>query len=170
MQGEKNAIAPGKTPLSSMTPTIVVKDGKPVMVVGTPGGSRIITVVMQTILDVDRLRHDDLRRRSTRRASTTNGCPTSPMPKLFALSPDTRKILEGMGHHFGPPQPVNQVDAILVGAPQLGAEPVGGDRFYGVNDPAARQRRGGRLLNVGRIHFSLGRARRARPVQAARGG
>ena len=52
VQGEKNAIEPGKTPLSSMSPTIVVKDGKPVLVVGTPGGSRIITVVLQTILDV----------------------------------------------------------------------------------------------------------------------
>jgi len=53
----------------------------------------------------------------------------------FALSPDTRKILEGMGHHFGPPQPVNLVDAILIGAPKLGGAPVGANRFYGANDP-----------------------------------
>ena len=45
LQGQANAIAPGKRPLSSMSPTIVTKDGKPVMVVGTPGGSRIITAV-----------------------------------------------------------------------------------------------------------------------------
>jgi Gamma-glutamyltranspeptidase len=43
MQGEANAIAPSKRPLSSMRPTIVTKDGRPVMVVGTPGGSHIIT-------------------------------------------------------------------------------------------------------------------------------
>src|SRR5450432_333070 len=43
VQGEANAVAPGKRPLSSMSPTIVSKDGRPVMVVGTPGGSRIIT-------------------------------------------------------------------------------------------------------------------------------
>jgi len=40
VQGEANAIAPGKRPLSSMSPTIVSKYGKPVFVVGTPGGSR----------------------------------------------------------------------------------------------------------------------------------
>src|SRR3954454_22363673 len=45
VQGQANAIAPGKTPLSSMSPTIVTKDGKTFMVLGTPGGSRIITVV-----------------------------------------------------------------------------------------------------------------------------
>jgi gamma-glutamyltranspeptidase / glutathione hydrolase len=43
VQGEANAIAPSKRPLSSMRPTIVTKDGRPVMVVGTPGGSHIIT-------------------------------------------------------------------------------------------------------------------------------
>ena len=52
----------------------------------------------------------------------------------FALSPDTRKILEAMGHRFGPPQPANHVDAILIGAPKLGGKPVGDNRFYGVND------------------------------------
>lgn len=49
---EANSIAPGKRMLSSMTPTIVEKDGKLLMVVGTPGGSTIITSVLQTILNV----------------------------------------------------------------------------------------------------------------------
>ncbi len=52
VQGKANAIAPGKRPLSSMTPTIVMKDGKPVLIVGTPGGSRIITTVLQIIVNV----------------------------------------------------------------------------------------------------------------------
>jgi len=52
IQGESNAIAPGKRPLSSMTPTIVAKDCKVYLVVGSPGGSRIITAVMQVILNV----------------------------------------------------------------------------------------------------------------------
>ena len=53
VQGEANAIAPGQAAaVSSMSPTIVTKDGKPVIVVGTPGGSRIITAVLQTILNV----------------------------------------------------------------------------------------------------------------------
>ena len=49
---EANSIAPGKRPLSSMTPTIVLKDNKPFLVVGSPGGSTIITTTMQTILNV----------------------------------------------------------------------------------------------------------------------
>jgi len=52
VQGEANRIEPGKRPLSSMTPTIVLRDGKPWMIVGTPGGSRIITAVMHTMLNV----------------------------------------------------------------------------------------------------------------------
>ncbi len=50
--GEANAIAPGKRMLSSMTPTIVAKDGKPLLVVGSPGGSRIITTVLQVVTNV----------------------------------------------------------------------------------------------------------------------
>ena len=52
IQGEANAIQPGKHPLSSMTPTIVLRDNKLYMVVGTPGGSRIISSVLQVILNV----------------------------------------------------------------------------------------------------------------------
>ncbi|HTS78590.1 MAG TPA: gamma-glutamyltransferase [Bryobacteraceae bacterium] len=52
VQGEANAIAPDKRPLSSMVPTILAKDGKLFMVVGAPGGSHIITGVMQVILNV----------------------------------------------------------------------------------------------------------------------
>jgi len=52
VQGEANAIAPGKRPLSSMTPTIVLKDGKLFMTAGAPGGSRISTAVLQVILNV----------------------------------------------------------------------------------------------------------------------
>ena len=50
--GEANAIAPGKRMLSSMTPTIVVKDGRTRLVLGSPGGSRIITTVLQVLLNV----------------------------------------------------------------------------------------------------------------------
>ena len=52
IQGEANAVAAGKTPLSSMVPTVVLKDGKLYMVVGTPGGPTIINSVLQTILNV----------------------------------------------------------------------------------------------------------------------
>src|SRR5580658_7275041 len=49
---EANAPGPGNRPLSSMTPTIVLKDGKPFLVTGSPGGSRIITAVLQVVVDV----------------------------------------------------------------------------------------------------------------------
>jgi len=49
---DANAPGPGKRPLSSMTPTIVVKDGKPFLITGSPGGSRIITTVLQIITNV----------------------------------------------------------------------------------------------------------------------
>jgi gamma-glutamyltranspeptidase/glutathione hydrolase len=50
--GEANAPGPGKRPLSSMSPTIVLKDGKPFLITGSPGGSRIITTVLQVIMNV----------------------------------------------------------------------------------------------------------------------
>jgi gamma-glutamyltranspeptidase / glutathione hydrolase len=50
--GDANAPGPGKRPLSSMTPTIVLKDGRPFLVTGSPGGSRIITAVLQVISNV----------------------------------------------------------------------------------------------------------------------
>ena len=56
--GAANAPGPGRRPLSSMTPTIVFKDTKPVLVTGAPGGSRIITTVLQVIVNVHRRRHD----------------------------------------------------------------------------------------------------------------
>lgn len=52
VQGERNDIQPGKRPLSSMTPTIVLKNGKVAMVTGSPGGSRITTIALETILNV----------------------------------------------------------------------------------------------------------------------
>jgi gamma-glutamyltranspeptidase/glutathione hydrolase len=52
VQGEANAIAPGKRPLSSMAPTLVEKNGRVFLVLGSPGGSRIITTVLETIINV----------------------------------------------------------------------------------------------------------------------
>ncbi len=134
VQGEANAIAPGKRPLSSMSPTIVSKDGKPVMVVGTPGGSRIITVVLHTIINVIDYGMNVQEAVDAPRFHQ-QWLPNPTKLETFALSPDTRKILEGMGHVFGAAQPANHVAAILVGAPSLGGKPVGKNRFYGANDP-----------------------------------
>jgi len=51
IQGEANAIQPHKTPLSSMTPTIVLKDGKPFLALGSPGGPTIINTVLEVIIN-----------------------------------------------------------------------------------------------------------------------
>ena len=134
VQGEANAIAPGKRPLSSMSPTVVTRDGKPVMVVGTPGGSRIITAVLHTILNVIDYGMTIQEAVDAPRFHQ-QWLPEATSVETFALSPDTRKILEGMGHQLGNPQPANHVAAILVGAPSLGGKAVGSKRYYGANDP-----------------------------------
>jgi gamma-glutamyltranspeptidase/glutathione hydrolase len=134
VQGEANAIGPGRRPLSSMSPTIVTKDGKPVMVVGTPGGSRIITATLLTILNVVDYGMDIQEAVDAPRFHQ-QWLPETTNLERFALSPDTQKILEAMGHKFGGPQPANHVCAILVGAPSLDGKPVGRNRFYGANDP-----------------------------------
>ncbi|MTV13596.1 MULTISPECIES: gamma-glutamyltransferase [Bradyrhizobium] len=134
VQGEANAIVPGKRPLSSMSPTIVSKDGKPVIVMGTPGGSRIITAVLLTMINaidygMNAQEAVDMPR------FHQQWLPEATNLEDYTLSPDTRKILEGMGHKFGPPQPANHLAVIIIGAPSLGGKPVGSNRFYGANDP-----------------------------------
>ena len=135
VQGEANAIAPGKRPLSSMSPTIVSNaEGKPVMVVGTPGGSRIITAVLHTIINVIDYGMNVQEAVDAPRFHQ-QWLPDVTNVENFALSPDTTKMLTDMGHKLGAPQPANHLAAILVGAPTLGGKPVGANRFYGANDP-----------------------------------
>jgi gamma-glutamyltranspeptidase/glutathione hydrolase len=134
VQGEANAIAPGKAPLSSMSPTIVTKDGKAVMVVGTPGGSRIITATLLTILNVIDYKMNIQEAVDAPRFHQ-QWMPDTTNLETFAVSPDTQKILESWGHKFAGPQDANHLAAILVGAPSLGGKPVGNNRFYGANDP-----------------------------------
>lgn len=134
VQGEANKIEPGKRPLSSMSPTIVSKDGKPVMVVGTPGGSRIITAVLQTMINA--IDHGmTVQEAVDAPRFHQQWLPDVTNVETFAFSADTRKILTDMGHNLGVPQPANHLAAIIVGAPSLGGKPVANNRFYGANDP-----------------------------------
>jgi gamma-glutamyltranspeptidase / glutathione hydrolase len=134
VQGEANAIAPGKRPLSSMTPTILLRNGQPVAVLGTPGGSRIITAVLLTVLnlvdygmdlqeavDAPRFHHQWL--------------PDQTWVETRALSPDTRRLLEGWGHRLVGPQEANHLSAILIGGAALDRPAIDGKRFHGANDP-----------------------------------
>lgn len=111
--GEANAIAPNKRMLSSMTPTIVTKDGKLLMVIGAPGGTRIITGVMQAILHVldFKLNMQD--------AIDTPRLHHQWQPDTLYLergwSPDTVAILERLGHKVQTGTPsVSNVHGILV--------------------------------------------------------
>ncbi|MBI3368571.1 MAG: gamma-glutamyltransferase, partial [Burkholderiales bacterium] len=112
VQGAANAIAPGKRPLSSMSPTIVTQGGKPVMVVGTPGGSRIITAVLHTILNVVDYGMTIQEAVDAPRFHQ-QWLPQATNLERYALSPDTQKLLTDMGHSFGAPQPANHMAAIL---------------------------------------------------------
>ena len=126
-----------------MSPTIVTKDGKPVLILGTPGGSRIITTVLQTILNVVDFQMNIQEAVDAPRIHN-QWLPDATKTEPYALSPDTRRILESMGHRFEDSQPANHVAAIIVGAPSLGGTAIGRNRFYGANDP-----RGGTGLALG---------------------
>ena len=134
VQGEANAIAPGKRPLSSMSPTIVSKDGKPVVLVGTPGGSRIITAVLHTLLNLIDYGMNVQEAVDAPRFHQ-QWLPDLTFVEPFAFSPDTRALLEAKGQKLGASPPENHLAAILIGAPTLGGKPVGKNRFYGANDP-----------------------------------
>ena len=104
------------------------------MVVGTPGGSRIITAVLLTILNV--VDYDmDIQEATDAPRFHQQWLPETTNLERFAVSPDTRRILEGMGHKFGSAQPANHVAAIIVGAPSLRGKPMGNNKYYGANDP-----------------------------------
>lgn len=116
VQGATNSIAPGKRPLSSMAPTLVTKDGKTYMVLGSPGGSRIITITLETALnvidygmapqeavDAPRIHHQWL--------------PDEVYYETRGLSPDTLKILDGMGYKMKEQTPWGAAELIMIGLP-----------------------------------------------------
>lgn len=118
--GDANAVAGGKRPLSSMTPTIVLKDGKPFLATGTPGGSRIITTVAQILLNV--IDHRMNVAEATNAPRVHHQWQPDQLRVEDGISPDTRRLLEGLGHRLwlGPPmgaaQTVMRVDGRLQGA------------------------------------------------------
>ncbi|MBB3464069.1 gamma-glutamyltransferase [Rhizobium sp. BK377] len=142
VQGEANAIAPKKTPLSSMSPTIVTKDGKPFMVIGSPGGSRIITITLEAILNVVDFGMDISQAVNAPRIHH-QWQPDMVYLEPYALSPDTEKALAAMGYKFdaGNNTPVwGQAAGILVGGRSLAAiEKGGGARYNGAMDSRAAE-------------------------------
>jgi gamma-glutamyltranspeptidase/glutathione hydrolase len=91
--GAANEVAPGKRPLSSMSPTIVLKDGQPVTVIGTPGGSRIFTAVYQVLtnmvdngMDVEQAVRNRRFHHQLPQGSVIEGEPYSPLPSDVAAA------------------------------------------------------------------------------------
>ncbi len=138
VQGEANAIAPKKTPLSSMSPTIVAKEGKPFMVIGSPGGPRIITITLETILNV--IEHAmTIQEAIDAPRIHHQWVPDKVFVEPYALSPDTRRLLAGMGHEISVGEKWGQAAGILVGGASLAEIGKGGGaRYNGAIDPRAR--------------------------------
>ncbi|MGB4840474.1 MAG: gamma-glutamyltransferase [Saprospiraceae bacterium] len=112
---EANKIEPNKRMLSSMTPTIIERDGKLKMVVGTPGGSTIITSVFQTIVNVLDFGMDaDQAVQSPR--FHHQWLPDVIMLEKDAIQPSERKIMQDIGHTFKDREQIGRVEAIVVGS------------------------------------------------------
>ena len=125
VQGTANAIAPGKRPLSSMTPTIVERNGRPVLVLGSPGGPRITTAVLETLTNIvdfglapdqavamPRFHHQWL--------------PDALYYERGGLRPETLAALAERGHRLVEQSAWGAVELIAIGP---------GRRILGVNDP-----------------------------------
>ncbi len=100
IQGEKNSVQPGKRPLSSMTPTIVLrKDGSFWFALGARGGPRIISAVIQSVINV--IDHDmDIQEAIDAPRIHHQWLPDEILYEKFGLSPDTMAILLKLGHKF----------------------------------------------------------------------
>lgn len=111
VQGAANLPGPGRRPLSSMTPTILFRDGRVAMVTGSPGGSRIITITLQTILNV--IDH----RMNVAEAVIAPRIHHQWLPDAIdaesGISPDTLRLLGERGHRVAPRAAFGNVNAIM---------------------------------------------------------
>jgi gamma-glutamyltranspeptidase/glutathione hydrolase len=110
--GDANAPGPGKRPLSSMSPTIVLKDGKPLLITGSPGGSRIITTVLQVIVNVIDRKLPVAEAVAAPRAHH-QWWPDEVMVER-GFSPDLIRALEVRGHRVVEGLPPTSANSILV--------------------------------------------------------
>lgn len=124
--GEANAVEAHKRPLSAMTPTIVLKDGKPFLVTGSPGGSRIITTTLQVIMNVIDFQMN------VAEATYAGRIHQQWYPDVVrverSLNIDTRRMLEAMGYEIAVQSAMGSTQSIMV-------TPEG---LFGASDPRSR--------------------------------
>jgi gamma-glutamyltranspeptidase/glutathione hydrolase len=121
--GDANAVAPAKRPLSSMTPTILFKDGRPFLATGSPGGGRIITTTLQIILNV--IDHGMNIAAATAASRVHHQWLPDELRVEAGLSPDTVALLEAKGHKVVVKNAMGSTQSILRA----------GEGFYGASDP-----------------------------------
>ena len=122
--GDANAVGPNKRPLSSMSPTIVVKDGKTWLVTGSPGGSRIITTVLQMV--VNSIDYGLNVAEATNAPRFHHQWLPDELRVEKGFSPDTLKLLEAKGQKVALKEAMGSTQSIMVG-------PDG--ELYGASDP-----------------------------------
>ena len=111
--GEANAIEPNKRMLSSMTPTIIEKDNKPFLIVGTPGGSTIITSVFQTILNVIDF-NMGMQEAVDAKRFHHQWLPDALIIEKNTLEDDVRENLNNLGHKIIERNSIGRMDCILI--------------------------------------------------------
>jgi gamma-glutamyltranspeptidase/glutathione hydrolase len=121
--GKANAVEPLKRPLSSMTPTLVFKDGKPFLATGSPGGSRIISTTLQLILNV--VDHEMSIFASTTAPRIHHQWLPDQLEMESGFKQETRQALTDKGHRIVDAEPIGSTQSILRGA----------NGFYGASDP-----------------------------------
>ena len=134
--GDANAPGPGKRPLSSMSPTIVFRDGRVFLVTGTHGGSRIITMVLQIILNV--IDHQMNIAEAVAAPRIHHQWLPDQVDAESGLSPDTIRLLEARGHKIVVGRTFGSANSIMVTPEGLRALPT--------RASAARWRRGTKPL------------------------
>jgi gamma-glutamyltranspeptidase/glutathione hydrolase len=133
VQGANNAIAPGKTPLSSMSPTILTKDGKVALIIGSPGGSRIITITLEAIINM--VDHG----MNVQEAIDAPRIHAQWLPDVVylepgALSADTRRLLAERGYVFKDDRYWGIAEGVVTGAPALQNERDGAKRALSLGE------------------------------------
>jgi gamma-glutamyltranspeptidase/glutathione hydrolase len=136
LQGEANAVGPGKRMLSSMTPTILWR-GNQVIVIGSPGGSKIPTSTAQVLLNLA-VDGDELQAAVDRPRIHHQWMPDVLRAEAHALAPETRRALERRGHEIELTDQIGEVSAVrgVVGGEVLAAQDPRGPGSAGVVRPS----------------------------------